>query len=49
MTFKSILSITLNVGAQPNFAARNGCKNKTRQVSRVSNREMYRLHCFLSQ
>ena len=49
MTFKSMLSITLNVGAQPNFAARNGCKNETRQGGRVSNREMYTLHCFLSQ
>ena len=49
MTFKSPLLITLNVGTQPNFAVRNECKNETLPVSRVSNREMYRLHCFLSQ
>ena len=49
MTFKSLLLITLNVGTQPNFAARNGCKNETRLVSRVSNRKVYSLHCFLSQ
>ena len=41
MNFKSLLLITLNVGTQPNFAAKNGCKNETRLVSRVSNRKVY--------